>query len=177
QLRNIIVTRFTNAIGESKIPILDMASNFDEISKFCENKIKPEFLEYGIDLTKFLVSSITLPENVEKALDSRSSMGILGDLNRYTQFQAANSLEDAAQNPAGGGAGTGMGMGMGFGMANMMMNTMNQPQQGATSGPPPIPGAVKYFIANNGQQSGPFDINTLHQMAIQNQFTRDTLVW
>jgi len=177
QLRNIVITRFTNALGESKIPVLDMASNFDEISKFCENKIKPEFLEYGIDLTKFLVSSITLPEDVEKALDSRSSMGIIGDLNRFTQFQAAQSMEDAANNPAGGGAASGMGMGMGFGMANMMMNTMNQQQQTAAPAPPPLPGAVKYFVAIGGQQSGPFDLNTLRQMAMQNQLSRDTLVW
>lgn len=177
QLRNIVVTRFTNAIGESNIPVLDMASNFDEISKFCENKIKPEFLEYGIELTKFLVSSITLPENVEKALDSRSSMGILGDLNKFTQYQAAQSMEEAAQNPAGGGAGAGMGMGMGFGMANMMVNSMNQPQQGVASVPPPLPGSAKYFVAINGQQSGPFDLNTLHLMVSQNHITRDTLVW
>jgi membrane protease subunit (stomatin/prohibitin family) len=177
QLRNVIVTRFTDTIGESKIPVLDMASNYNEISKFCETKIKPEFLEYGIDLTKFLVSSITLPENVEKALDNRSSMGIIGDLNKYTQFQAANSMEAAASND-GGGAGTGMGMGMGFGMANMMMNTMNQPQQNTGStAPPPIPGAVKYFVAINGQQAGPFDLEALKQMVAQNQVTKDTLVW
>jgi membrane protease subunit (stomatin/prohibitin family) len=177
QLRDIVVTRFTNAIGESKIPVLDMASNFDEISKFCENKLKPEFLEYGIDLTKFLVASISLPENVEKALDNRSSMGIIGDLNRFTQYQAAQSMEEAARNPAGGGAGAGMGMGMGFGMANMMANSFNQPRQTAVPGPPPIPGAVNYFLAINGQQSGPFDLNMISQMASQNQITSDTLVW
>lgn len=176
QLRNIVVTRFTDAIGESKIPVLDMASNYNEISKFCEEKLKPEFLEYGIDLTKFLVSSIALPENVEKALDSRSSMGIIGDLNKFTQYQAAQSLEKAAENPSGGGAGAGMGMGMGFGMANMMMNTMGQSvQQGAV--PPPIPGTVKYFVAINGQQSGPFDLNVLTQMITQNQLNRESLVW
>jgi hypothetical protein len=118
-----------------------------------------------------------LPENVEKALDNRSSMGIIGDLSKYTQFQAANSMEAAASND-GGGAGTGMGMGMGFGMANMMMNTMNQPQQNTGStAPPPIPGAVKYFVAINGQQAGPFDLEALKQMVAQNQVTKDTLVW
>lgn len=179
QLRNIVITRFTDAIGESKIPVLDMASNYNEISKFCEDKLKPEFLEYGIDLTKFLVSSIALPENVEKALDSRSSMGIIGDLNKYTQFQAAQSMETAAGNPAGGGAGAGMGMGMGFGMANMMINTMNQPTQqvGGAPVPPPIPGVVKYFVAVNGQQTGPYDLENLKQMVLQNQFTRESLVW
>ena len=178
QLRNIVITRFTDAIGESKIPVLDMASNYNEISKFCHEKLISEFQEYGIDLTKFLVASIALPEEVERALDKRSSMGIIGDLNKYTQFQAAQSLEAAAENPAGGGAGAGMGMGMGFGMANMMMNTMGQTtQQGGTSIPPPIPGVTKYFIAVSGQQTGPFDINVLKQMVAQNQLTRESLVW
>src|SRR5512133_1919532 len=165
QLRNVAVTRFTDVIGESKIPILDMASNFDELSKFCENKMKPEFLEYGIDLLKFLVASITLPENVEAALDKRSSMGIIGDMSKFTQFQVAQSMEAAANNPAGGGAAAGMGMGMGFGMANAMMGQMGQPAaSGQQAGPPPVPGAAAWFVAISGQQSGPFDINTLKQM-------------
>jgi membrane protease subunit (stomatin/prohibitin family) len=182
QLRNVSVTRFTDAIGESKIPVLDMASNFDEISKFCENKMKPEFLEYGIELIKFLVASIGLPENVEAALDKRSSMGIIGDMSKFTQFQVAQSMEAAANNPAGGGAAAGMGMGMGFGMANAMMGQMGQMgqqqgQQPSTPPPPPIPGAIAYFVAINGQQSGPFDINTLKQMASQGQISKETLVW
>ena len=125
QLRNVAITRFTDAIAESKIPVLDMASNFDEISKFCENKMKPEFQEYGIELIKFLVASITLPENVEEALDKRSSMTIIGDMSKFTQFQVAGSMEAAANNP-GGGASEGIGMGMGFGMANAMMVQMGQ---------------------------------------------------
>ena len=181
QLRNVAVTRFTDAIGESKIPVLDMASNFDEISKFCENKMKPEFLEYGIELIKFLVASITLPENVEAALDKRSSMGIIGDMSKFTQFEVAESMEAAAKNPSGGGASTGMGMGMGFGMANAMMGQMGQTNQQqnqqAPVAPPPIPGAVSYHIAMGGQQSGPFDLNTLKQMADQGQINKETLVW
>ncbi len=179
QLRNVAVTRFTDVIGESKIPILDMASNFDELSKFCENKMKQEFLEYGIDLLKFLVASITLPENVEAALDKRSSMGIIGDMSKFTQFQIAQSMEAAANNPNGGGAAAGMGMGMGFGMANAMMGQMGQPGQQSQqqSGPPPVPGQVPYFVAVNGKQSGPFDVNTLTQMANQGQINKDTLVW
>ncbi|HEX2969265.1 MAG TPA: SPFH domain-containing protein [Bacteroidales bacterium] len=178
QLRNVAVTRFTDTIGESHIPVLDMASNFDELSKFCENKMKPEFLEYGIDLLKFLVASITLPENVEAALDKRSSMGIIGDMSKFTQFQMAQSMEAAANNPNGGGAAAGMGMGMGFGMANAMMGQMGQAnQQQQQAGPPPIPGSVSYFVAINGKQSGPFDINTLKQMAAQGQISGETLVW
>jgi membrane protease subunit (stomatin/prohibitin family) len=178
QLRNIAVTRFSDAVAESKIPVLDMASNLNEFSLFCEQKLQPDFAEYGIQLAKFLVVSITLPEEVEKVLDKRTSMGIVGDMNKFMQFQAAQSMEAAANNPSDGGASAGMGMGMGFGMANMMMNSFNQAQnQGNAQVPPPIPGAVKFFVAVNGQQSGPFDLNALTQMASQNQITRDTLVW
>src|SRR6185436_15166508 len=74
QLRNLIITRFTDAIAESKIPILDLAANYDELSKFISGKINPEFNELGIDVAKFLVENISLPPEVEAALDKRSSM-------------------------------------------------------------------------------------------------------
>jgi hypothetical protein len=138
--------------------------------------MKAEFFEYGIDLIKFLVASISLPENVEAALDKRTSMGIIGDMNKFTQFQVAESMEAAANNPSGGGASTGMGMGMGFGMANAMMGQMGQGNQ-SQSAPPPVPGATTYFVAIGGQQSGPFDLNALKQMVGQGQINKDTLVW
>ncbi|MCX7862370.1 MAG: SPFH domain-containing protein [Bacteroidales bacterium] len=174
QLKNIVVTRFTDAIGEAKIPVLDMASNYDELSKYLEQKIKPEFNEYGIELTKFLVANISLPPNVEEALDKRTSMGIIGDLNKYTQFQAAESMTAAANNPSGT-AGAGLGMGMGFAMANQMMNAMNQQQQQNT--PPPVPPQIQFYVVINGQQAGPYDINTIKQLISQNQINKQTLVW
>lgn len=181
QLRNMAVTRFTDALGESKIPILDLAANYDELSKFITGKINPEFNDYGLELTKFLVENISLPPEVEQALDKRSSMGILGNLNQYAQFQAANAMEQAAKNP-GSDAASGMGMGMGFAMAQQMgqmfnqQNQQNQNQQNNQT-PPPIPGPVQYFLAVNGQQQGPYTIATLQQMVQQGTFTRDTLVW
>ncbi|MGL5891630.1 MAG: SPFH domain-containing protein, partial [Bacteroidia bacterium] len=111
QLRNIVVTRFSDAVASSKIPVLDMAANYDEFSKLIHEKINPEFNEIGIDLTKMLIENISLPEEVEKVLDKRTSMGIVGNLGAYTQFQAANAMEQAAQNPNGGLAGAGVGMG------------------------------------------------------------------
>ena len=193
QLRNIIITRFSDAVAESKIPVLDMASNYNEFSEKIGQVIIDEYKEYGLNLTKFLVSSITLPEEVEKAMDKRSSMGVLGDLNRYTQFQAANAMEAAATNPGGGAAASGMGMGMGFAMAGQMMNAMNpmmnqqqqmyqQPQQGGYQqqqpmAPPPMPAASTFFVAVNGQQSGPFDMNALSSMVANGQLTKETLVW
>ena len=186
QLRNIIVTRFTDALAESKIPALDMAMNYNELSEFIHKKIQPEFNEYGIDVTKFLIATITFPPNVEEAIDKRSSMGILGDLNKFTQFQAAQSMEFAAKNPSGG-AGEGIGMGMGFAMANQMANAMspqNQNQQqnqqqnaGGVGAPPPIPGQIKFYFVVNGQQAGPFDANAIQQMISQNQITKESLAW
>ena len=179
QLKTIATTRFCDAIAESKIPVLDMAANYNEVSDFCEGKIKPDFEEYGLLLTKFLVSNISLPENVEEALDKRSSMGIIGDMGKFMQYQSAQAMTDAANNPNGGGAAAGMGMGMGFGMAQQMMNSMQQPQQPAAGAatPPPLPNTVAFHVAVNGQQAGPYDLNTLAQMAAQGQLTRDTLVW
>jgi membrane protease subunit (stomatin/prohibitin family) len=176
QLRNLVVTRFTDAIGESKIPILDLAANYDELSKFISGKINPEFGEYGLEVTKFLVENVSLPPEVEQALDKRSSMGIIGNLNQYAQFQAANALEAAAKNPSGN-ASEGIGMGMGFAMAQQMGQMFNQNQSGNNSQPPPVPGGSSYFVAVNGQQQGPYPVATLQNMAAQGSITRDTLVW
>ncbi len=183
QLRNIIITRFTDAVGESKIPVLDMASNYNEFSEKIGQVIIDEYKEYGLNMTKFLVSNISLPEEVEKMLDKRSSMGILGDMGKYTQFQAANAMEAAATNPGGGAAASGMGMGMGFAMAGQMMNAMNpqqqmyQQSQQQQMAPPPMPAQSTYFVAVNGQQSGPYNMGALQGMVANGQLTRESLVW
>jgi len=174
QLRNLIVTRFTDLLGESNIPILDLAANYDELSTFACDKIAPEFKAYGIELTKLLVENISLPAAVEEALDKRSQMGVIGNLQAYTQFQAAESMEAAAKNPSGT-AGAGMGMGMGFAMANQMGQAMiggRQPQA-----PPPVPQAETFFVAVSGQQTGPFDISALRQQVAAGELTGDTLIW
>lgn len=177
-LRDMLIARFADVLGESHIPALDLAANYDELGNFVLQKIAAEFLDYGIELTKFLVENISLPPAVEEALDKRTSMGVIGDLNAYTQFQAAQAMEAAAQNP-GGGAAEGMGLGMGFAMANQMARTLSPqapPQQGPAA-PPPIPQAATFHVAVNGQASGPFDLATLQQQAQSGQLTRDSLVW
>ena len=98
-LRNLAVSRGTDAIASSKIPILDLASNYDEVSKIITEKVKPEFNEIGIDITKFLIENISLPEDVEKKLDARSGMNILGgDLNSYTP-EMMSALIGSRENP------------------------------------------------------------------------------
>jgi membrane protease subunit (stomatin/prohibitin family) len=183
-LKNIIVTRISDAIVESKIPVLDLAMNYDELSQFTQNKIQNEFDELGLELTKFLIANISVPPEVQEAIDKRSSMGIVGDLNKYTQFQTANAMEAAANNPSGGGAAEGMGLGMGFGMANQMMGAMNQTgqqnqqtQNNHEGTPPPVPGNIIFFAVVNGQQAGPYDIDAVKQLVQSGQINRETLVW
>lgn len=180
QLRNIIVTRFTDVIGEAKIPVLDVASNMNEFSELLHKNMDSEFTDYGFGITKFLVENVSLPPEVEAMLDKRSSMGILGDMNKFMQFSAANSLETAAKNEGMGGAfvGAGMGMGMGNMMGGMMQNSMNQNNNtGGNNTPPPPPPMVQYFIAVNGAQQGPFDANTISQMISGGQITKATMMW
>jgi membrane protease subunit (stomatin/prohibitin family) len=182
QLRNVIVSRFADILGESNIPILDLAANYDELSEFIANRIGPEFNAYGLDLTKLLVENVSLPPAVEEALDKRTSMGVVGDLKRYTAFQTAEAMRDAAQNE-GGTAGMGMGMGMGFAMANQMAGSMSpgaDGDTGAASGgaaPPPIPGATQYHLALGGEARGPFDAGALKAKADTGELRPDTLVW
>jgi len=175
QLRNLIVARFSDILGESKIPALDLAANYDELGKFITTRIQPEFSSYGLEVSAFLVENISLPEEVEKALDKRTSMGVIGDLSRFTQFQAANAMEEAAKNPGGMAAG-GMGMGMGFAMAGQLGQAM---AGGGAAGaaPPPLPGTVQVYAAINNQQAGPFDAATLQRMISGGQVTPQTLVW
>jgi membrane protease subunit (stomatin/prohibitin family) len=179
QLRNIAVSRGMDAMAESKILVLDLSSNTDEVSKIITDKIKPEFAEIGLNLTKFLIENVSLPPEVEAALDKRSSMGIIGNLGAYTQFQAANAMEDAAKNPNGGMMGAGMGAGMGFGMMNQMGNAFqNQQFNGGTgTNMPPPPPIVQFFVAVNGAQTGPFGIPQLQAMVSSGQFNRQSLVW
>lgn len=188
ELRNIIITRFTDALGESKIPILDLAANYDELSKFIHQKINPEFTEYGLTLTKFLVENISLPAKVEEALDKRSSMGIIGNLDQYMKYQAAESLEKAAENPSGG-ANQGVGLGMGLGMAQQMMKSMNNQtaenntntnannNKTVSSTPPPLPPQVEFWVAQDGKRTGPFSTTQLKTLVDSGKLTRETLVW
>ncbi len=184
QLRNVVVSRFADVLGESNIPVLDLASNYDEFGQFVTDKIKDEINNYGVNIDQLLIENISLPPNVEEALDKRSSMGILGDrMNQYAQYQAANAMEAAANNEGGGGASTGMGLGAGFAMAGQMANMYNQPQnqgggqQQGPGGPPPVPQAVQFYLAVNGAQQGPYDMAGLQQQVQSGQLTRETLVW
>lgn len=175
QLRNLIVSKFADVLGESKIPVLDLAANYEELSTFLTKRIGADFGHYGLEVAKLLVENISLPPEVEAAMDKRTSMGVIGNLQAYTQFQAANSMEAAAKNPSGMAAG-GMGMGMGFGMAQTMGQAMAG-GAGATATPPPVPGRLAFYVAEGGQQIGPLDSNALMAKMRSGLLTAETLVW
>jgi membrane protease subunit (stomatin/prohibitin family) len=183
QVRNLIVSRFTDVLGSSGFAALDLAANLDELGGFVAEKMAPDMEEYGVTIVNLLVENVSLPPEVEKMLDQRTSMGVIGDLGAYTQFQAAQALSKAAENP-GGGASAGMGMGMGFAMANQMgqamggaMGGQQAPAQNAPASPPPPPPAVQYHISVDGQTTGPFSMDQLRAKAQSGELTRETHVW
>ncbi|MCB1595856.1 MAG: SPFH domain-containing protein [Xanthomonadales bacterium] len=178
QLRNLMVSGFANIVAESKISILDLAGNYDKLGGIMTEYLDPEFNSFGLTLTKFLIENISLPEAVEKALDERSSMGAVGDLDKFTKFQAAQSMRDAAQNP-GGGAGAGIGMGMGFAMAQSFgeaLSNQNKQKQNQDV-PPPVPEIEHFYIVSDGQRAGPFNLAAIAEYIKKGDITADTLVW
>jgi membrane protease subunit (stomatin/prohibitin family) len=136
QLKRAIVTEFTDALGELKIPALDLAAQYKEMGEAIRGKINEEFRTWGLEVTKFFIENISVPPEVEAAMDKRASMGALGDAQRYMQFQAADALRDAAQNE-GGGAGLGAGLGAGFAVGGQMANAFGQQSQGGGQGQSP----------------------------------------
>jgi membrane protease subunit (stomatin/prohibitin family) len=130
QLKRAIVTEFSDALGELKIAALDLAAQYKEIGENIRAKINEDFSTYGLEVTKFYVENISLPEEVEAAMDRRASMGALGNADQYMKFQSADALRDAAQNE-GGGAGLGAGLGAGFAMGGQMANAFGGTQGGA----------------------------------------------
>lgn len=186
QVRNILVSRFSDAMASSGIAVLDMAANYDELGTKLADRVGDDMGGYGIELRTLLVENISLPPAVEEALDKRTSMGVLGDLDKYTKFQTAEAIGDIANNPGPGGmAAGGLGAGLGFAMANQLGQSMTPgqaaPSQGAPAQgggtPPPLPSGPQFFAAINGQQAGPFDAATLKQQITSGAVTRDTLVW
>ena len=183
QLRNLIVSRLSTLMAQSGIPVLDLASNYTQLSEFLTKAIAPEFKDYGLEIPTMLVENISLPAAVEEAMDKRTSMGVIGDLTKYAQFQAADAMSKAAENPGAAGDAMGMGVGLllanqfgGFGHAAPGAQPPAQPASGGGA-PPPLPGQNPFFIGVNGQQTGPFQIDQLPGQVAAGQLTPESLVW
>lgn len=156
QLRNAVITGFTSAFANASVPFLDMAANQGELAKQIAAAVAPSFEQFGLKLETFTVENLSLPDELQKRLDERISMNMIGDMRTYTQFQAAQSIPIAAANPggiAGIGVGLGAGMGMGGAIADAMRGAMggapaagSAPAGDASAAPVAPTGATKFCI-------------------------------
>jgi membrane protease subunit (stomatin/prohibitin family) len=174
-LRSIINSAFADVVADSEISILDLASHYGELSETLRREVEDRIDdEYGLELPKLNIVNVSLPAEVEKAMDARSSMGIVGDLAAYQAFQIANATPDVAKNPAGGIAGAGMGLGMGMAMAGPMLGGAMSPQPAAP--PPPMPMRL-WHVAQDGEPTGPFGEQQILDSIRSGSFRRESLVW
>jgi membrane protease subunit (stomatin/prohibitin family) len=173
-LRQLVVSHLGSALASSGVPMLDLAAKQQAIGATLAAVLTDELAPSGIAIPKFIIENISVPPEVEEALDKRTSIGVVGNLDSYTKFQAANAMEDAANNPGGAGEAFGFGLGM---RAAQTMSTPTPPTPPAPSGPPPLPVTAEWFAGVNGQQQGPYDQNALASMASAGTLGRDTLVW
>ena len=181
QLRSTIISKLSDAIAEGNIAALDMASKYDELSKLAVEKIGPEFQSYGFDLAKFFVENISLPDEVEAAIDQRTKLGVLGDkMGQYTQMRTADAIGVAAANP-GGMAGAGVGLGAGVAIGNAMGQSFGGQAFGggnnAAPPPPPAGNAARWSIAIDGKTYGPYTDDALRSMVSSGQVAPTTQAW
>ncbi len=181
-LKSLIVTRFTDTIGTANLPIELYAANTSELSETCQEVMQPEFGRVGIQLERFYIENVSMPEELKKEIFEYSRIDKL-DLGKLTQFKTAKAIEEAAKNE-GGTAGAGMGMGMGFVLAQQMGGMMNpqmaqQPIAGqqVAAVPPPMPTQVLYHYAVNGTQMGPVGFDKLKELFANRTINKDSLVW
>ncbi len=181
QLRSTILSRLSDAIAEAKIPALDLAAHYDELSSAGRTLLAPEFGGFGLELARFFVENVSLPEEVEKAIDQRSKLGVLGDrMQQYTQLQTAEAIGAAAANPgglAGAGVGLGAGVAMGQAMAQAMSAGAAAPPAGAAPPPPPPSMAPRWSLAIQGQTYGPYTDSQMHSMLAAGQVAADAQAW
>jgi membrane protease subunit (stomatin/prohibitin family) len=131
QLRNTIIAKMTDTFAASQVPFLDMAANQGALAEKISEQMKPAFAEYGLTLDSFVVENLSLPDELQKILDQRIGMTMVGDMGRYTQYEVAQSIPVAAANEGGGGVGIGAGLGAGVAMGQAMMDAVKK----STSGP------------------------------------------
>ncbi len=186
QVRDMIVARFAEQLGEDSIPILELASRYSELGDLVATRLKPDLTPLGLELTRLVVESIALPDEVATTLDQRTRIGLIGDVGAYAALQAADAVRDAARNQGTGGAGAAIGVGMAMAgqlagsSAKALHPSGTAPAPGAPPPiptPPPIPQGPGFFLAVDGKPHGPFDAAALRARVADKSLTTGTLVW
>jgi membrane protease subunit (stomatin/prohibitin family) len=198
-MRSVIASCFADLAANTGISVPDLSASYSELSEKLRQAVMARVsAEYGLDIPQLYIVNISLPAEVEKAIDARSSMNIIEDVAKYQHFQLAHSIPTAAQNPAGGLAGAGVGMGMGLAIARDMGPTGFGGQPGghpgvggpAGSGPqgpiapvfgsqpaPPPPATVPWHLVEGGQAVGPLSETELGAAVTSGRVRPETLVW
>jgi membrane protease subunit (stomatin/prohibitin family) len=173
-LRSIISQAFADLVATADMSVVDLAGNQRDLAEKLRRLVVERVDdEYGLDVPNLFIVNVSVPEEVEKALDARSSMKVIDDLAAYQQYQIGAATKVAAANPAGGIAAGGIGMGMGLAMANRI-----GPAQSPTMNtPPPPPPPPAWHVVQNGQATGPFTLDDLARAAQAGTLRADTLVW
>ena len=176
-LRSIVASEFSKMVASTEISVVDLASNYARLSEDLRRAVLDRIDDAsGLDLPQLFIVNISVPEQVERALDARSSMDVLGDLNRYQQYQLGSSIPTAAANPAGGLAGAGVGLGMGMSIAGLGA-------AGAAKAPlpliPPAPDSdpAIWHVASGGRTFGPYSVTQLGLAVSAGQLTGESFVW
>ncbi|MEV4892203.1 SPFH domain-containing protein [Nonomuraea sp. NPDC055795] len=170
-LRQMIVSRLAPALATAGMPVLDLAAKQHEMGRRLAEALSADLAGVGISIPNFSIENISLPPEVEQALDKRTQMGIVGDLERYAQFQAANAVEAAAENPNGAmGLGVGMVAGQQAAASAFAPPTAPPPAAQPPAVPPPLPSA-QWYVGVGGERKGPYDQEALSGL------TPETLVW
>jgi len=178
-LRQLVVSHLGSALATANVPLLDLAAKQQTIGNTLAAVLSDELSVNGIAIPRFIIENISVPPEVEQALDKRTSIGVVGNLDSYTKFQAANAMEDAANNEGGAGQSFGLGFGMAAGQrASQALNTpaTAPPAAPPAAGPPPLPTA-EWFVGVNGRQQGPFELAALAGQAADGTLTREALIW
>lgn len=174
-LRSIINSAFADMVAEKQIAALDLASHYrefsEELRKYVQERIDDE---YGLEIPQLIIVNISLPEAVEKALDTRTSMGVIGDMAKYQQYSMGEAIRESATH---GGGGEGLGLGMGVAMAGRMMATPGVGFGVPTGGPPAPPPPPAWHVAVNGQTQGPYSPEQLQQGIQAGRISGKTLLW
>ncbi len=175
-IRSIVNTSFADVVAKSEIAVLDLAANYqtlsEEVRRLVVDRVDDE---YGFEIPQLYIVNISVPAEVEQALDTRTSMSVIGDMTAFQSYQLGQAMPVAAANPVGGLAGAGVGLGMGMAMAGPMLQGGAPGQPGPQAPPPPPP--VTWHIAENGQSVGPFTPPQLAQAVSAGRVRPDTLVW
>ena len=181
QIQLKAVSEFSDSLGELQIPALDLVAQYNEIGERVLQNLQPIMNNMGLELMTFTVGNISLPEEVNAAIDKSGAIGALGGMQGYMQMKAADALGDAANNQGTGGTMMGMMLGGNLGafagQQFQQSQQYQQPQQQMAPPPPPPPAAPMFYVAVNGQQHGPFAIQQLQAMVGQGTFGPNSMVW